>query len=248
MSREAVSLLHVSGLTKHFGGVTAVDKVDLQISSGEVIALIGPNGAGKTTFFNIISGIIRPDTGRLLLNGADVTGLPSWRMAEMGIGRTFQNIRLFADLTVAENVALAAKGPLLSPLPRDSVAGLLSLAKIDGYADRIAGSLPYGIRRQVELARALAGRPKLLLLDEPCAGMNASESMQLVESVRSLAKSGLAILLIEHNVRVAMAAAQRVVVLNFGRKIAEGSPEVVQKDSAVIEAYLGKTGREKTDV
>jgi ABC-type branched-subunit amino acid transport system ATPase component len=205
-----------------------------------VIALIGPNGAGKTTLFNMISGVVKPDAGDIFIEGRRVTGVSAWRMAKMGVGRTFQNIRLFVDLTVLDNVALAGKGRLLSQVDPADIDPLLEKMQILEYRDQTAGALSYGVRRRVELARALAGRPKLILLDEPTAGMNPVESLQMLNIIKSLASEGLGLLLIEHNMRVAMQAAQRVVVMNLGQKLAEGSPQDIRSNKRVIEAYLGE--------
>jgi branched-chain amino acid transport system ATP-binding protein len=238
------TLLEVSGLTKRFGGVTAVDQMSLTMRFREVVALIGPNGAGKTTLFNIVSGISKPNNGDVFFQGNRVTGLPSWRMAELGIGRTFQNIRLFGDLTVLENVALARKSSWFRSLKLEDIKEVIERMGLIEFAAKTAGSLPYGLRRRVELARALSGRPKVILLDEPTAGMNPTEAIELVGIMRDIVKSDIGLLLIEHNMRVAMGAADRVVAMNLGRKIAEGSPEEIQQNSAVIQAYLGE-GSEK---
>ncbi|HOQ98582.1 MAG TPA: ABC transporter ATP-binding protein [Anaerolineae bacterium] len=240
MSAKGEWTLAVSGVSKRYGGVTAVDGVDISIQPGEIVALIGPNGAGKTTLFNIISGIVRPDRGELYLQGKRVTGLPSWKMAELGVGRTFQNIRLFADLTILENVALARKGTPFSRLRLEDVKDVLSRTGLVDLARQRTGALPYGLRRKVELARALAGQPKLILLDEPTAGMNNAEAGDLVSAVRDLAQGGISVLLIEHSMKVAMGAAHRVVVMSLGKKLVEGTADAIRKDPNVIQAYLGE--------
>jgi len=229
-------LLEVSALTKRFGGVVAVNAVDLAIPEGRVFGLIGPNGAGKTTLINLISGHFRADGGAIRFADADVTGQRPDQLARCGIARTFQSIRLFKGLTVMENALLGAfvrgsSAPLaLAALERLGLAG---------RAGALAGELAYGDQRRLEIARALASRPRLLILDEPAAGMNPTESAALRDLLRALASEGLTIVLIEHDVRLVMGASERVAVLNFGRKIAEGTPAEIQADVAVREAYLG---------
>lgn len=236
----APALLTVTKLSKSYGHVRSVSDMSLELRPADVIALIGPNGAGKTTLFNMISGVVKPDAGDIFIEGQRVTGIPAWRMAKMGVGRTFQNIRLFVDLTVLDNVALAGKGRLLSQVDPADTAPLLEKMQLLEYRDQIAGTLSYGVRRRVELARALAGRPKLILLDEPTAGMNPVESMQMLDIIKGLAAEGLGLLLIEHNMRVAMQAARRVVVMDLGQKLAEGTPQDIHNNKRVIEAYLGE--------
>ena len=252
------TILKAEKVTMQFGGLTAVDSVDMEIQEGEVHALLGPNGAGKTTLFNVISGIYTPTSGKVIFNGEDISAKKSHEVAALGIGRTFQNILLFDDLSACENVMigrhLKTKQPLVESLfctprirreekqARQRALDLLEYVGLKDDAEKKAGSLPYGKKRLLEIARALALEPSMLLLDEPAAGMNPSESVELMDIIQKIKTSGITILIVEHNMRVAMGVSDVVTVLNHGQKIAEGVPEVVQHDPAVIEAYLGKGG------
>lgn len=248
-------MLEVSGLTKRFGGLVAVDKLDLHVACGELVGLIGPNGAGKTTVFNLLTGFLRPTSGRVTFCGESITGEKPYRIAARGLVRTFQITNIYPDFSVLENVELACHmrakrsywGTALrtrrSRLKEHEILQrsreILSLVRLEKVQGTTAGALAHGHKNLLGIAIALAAEPKLLLLDEPLAGMNASEVLETMDVVRSLREMGLTVLLIEHNMRAAMALCDRLVVVSFGRKIAEGAPGEIQCNETVIEAYLG---------
>src|SRR2546426_27826 len=251
---EPASVLRLEGLRKQFGGLLAVDDLSIEVPAGEIYAIIGPNGAGKTTVFNLISGLLRPTRGAVYLRGRKVSDLPAYETAALGVGRTFQTPKVFADLTVLENVmvglhrltttsftaAMFGLGAREDAQAAARAAGYLEAVGLLDRADVLAGALPFGALRLLEVARALAIRPVLLLLDEPASGLSSAERTEVVKLIRHIRDTGTTVVLVEHDVGLVMETADRVLVLNYGQRIAEGAPRVVRNDPRVIAAYLGE--------
>ncbi|MCP3868923.1 MAG: ABC transporter ATP-binding protein [Gammaproteobacteria bacterium] len=250
-----MKLLEVEELTKSFGGVTAIAGLSFDVPPGNVYSVIGPNGAGKTTLFNMLSGIYQPDEGAIRFQSNDIVGIQPHQVAALGVSRTFQNLQMFFNMSVLDNVMvgchLRTRTGLLSAalrLPgvkreeresREWARQALAMCSLDRYIGHEAGSLPYGVLKRLEIARALAVQPKLLLMDEPAAGLNDTETMEMQALIRRICEAGITVLLVEHNMGLVMQVSDRILVLDYGSRLAEGTPTEIQKDRKVVEAYLG---------
>ena len=253
---EALSLLDIRGVSKHFGGIRAIEDISFSLKSGTIMSIIGPNGAGKTTLFNCLTGFITPTRGTIVYSGTDISGLSADRVSRLGISRTFQNIRLFSGMTVIENVMVAQHATIRSGLfsiiartgpfkekersVRETAYEYLAFIGLESSAENPAGSLPYGAQRRLEIARTLATGASLILLDEPTAGMNPLETDEMMQMIKNIRGMGKTLILIEHDMKFVMGISDRIVVLDHGVKIAEGIPGEIKTDPLVIEAYLGK--------
>jgi branched-chain amino acid transport system ATP-binding protein len=260
---DAETLLELEGIGISFGGLRAVDNLSFRVQRGQIVGLIGPNGAGKTTVFNMITGVYKPTDGRIRWHGQDMTGRAPHLVARAGIRRTFQTIRLFADMTVLENVIAGEhlqirqkwwQGLLRTPAQRreetelvERAMGVLQRLDLADVANEIATSLPYGAQRRVEMARTLVAEPELIILDEPAAGLNEFESAALNDTIRAIRDAGVTVILVEHDMSVVMNVTDNIVVINFGKKIAEGKPEEIRTSPVVIEAYLGQDDDDEDD-
>jgi branched-chain amino acid transport system ATP-binding protein len=246
-------ILTLTGVTKHFGGLRVVEDLGFTVRRGSCTALIGPNGAGKTTVFNLITGVYPIDAGRILLDGTDISCIPSRRRIQYGVARNFQNIRLMPHLSALENVLVGQhcrnsgwRGVLqpVNLIPgnrwREEARAALADAGLAGYERATVRSLPYGVQKRIELVRALVAKPRLLLLDEPAAGLNSTESRRLVDLIRRIKAAGITIMLVEHHMDVVMPTCDRITVLNYGRKLADGTPAEIKRHPEVVKAYLGK--------